>query len=161
MERHFLDIVRAEGIVSEKFLPKEADTVLLVEQLSDSRAENEAFIAGVRRLVMDEPGLAFGAVDACDPQEQENLWQVRKRAVQILQRLPGPRRVLPFVEDITVPPDKLVAFIRGLREVLKRSGAEAVVTSCGMCRTQLAHGTGLAVYHPMELAADALVRLPV
>ncbi|MGB2797748.1 MAG: anaerobic glycerol-3-phosphate dehydrogenase subunit C, partial [Phycisphaerae bacterium] len=127
MERHFLDIVRAEGIVSEKFLPKEADTVLLVEQLSDSRAENEAFIAGVRRLVVDELGLAFGAVDAYDPQEQENLWQVRKRAVQILQRLPGPRRVLPFIEDITVPPDKLVAFIRGLREVLKRSGAEAAV----------------------------------
>jgi len=127
MERYFLDIVRAEGIISEKFLPKEADTVLLVEQLSDSRAENEAFIAGVRRLVVDELGLAFGAIDAYDPQEQENLWQVRKRAVQILQRLPGPRRVLPFVEDITVPPDKLVAFIRGLREVLKRSGAEAAV----------------------------------
>jgi len=127
MERRFLDIVRAEGIVSEKFLPKEADTVLLVEQLSESRAENEAFISRVRRLVVDELGLAFGAVDAYDPQEQENLWQVRKRAVQILQRLPGPRRVLPFIEDITVPPDKLVAFIRGLREVLKRSGAEAAV----------------------------------
>jgi glycerol-3-phosphate dehydrogenase subunit C len=36
------------------------------------------------------------------------------------------------------------------------SGAEAIVTSCGMCRTQLAHGTGLAVYHPMELLAAAL-----
>jgi len=127
MERRFLDIVRAEGIISEKFLPKEADTVLLVEQLSDSRAENEAFIARVRRLVVDELGLAFGAVDAYDPQEQENLWQVRKRAVQILQRLPGPRRVLPFIEDITVPPDKLVAFIRGLREVLGQHGAEAAV----------------------------------
>jgi Fe-S oxidoreductase len=39
---------------------------------------------------------------------------------------------------------------------LKSSGAEAVVTSCGMCRTQIAQGTGLPVYHPMELLAEAL-----
>jgi len=36
------------------------------------------------------------------------------------------------------------------------SGVEAVVTSCGMCRTQLAAGTGLPVYHPMELLAAAI-----
>jgi glycerol-3-phosphate dehydrogenase subunit C len=43
------------------------------------------------------------------------------------------------------------------REVLERiraSGAEAIVTSCGMCRTQLAHGTGLPVYHPMEVLGE-------
>jgi len=39
---------------------------------------------------------------------------------------------------------------------IKASGAEAVVTSCGMCRTQLAAGTGLPVYHPMQLLAEAL-----
>jgi Fe-S oxidoreductase len=43
-------------------------------------------------------------------------------------------------------------------EKILSSGAEAIVTSCGMCRTQLAHGTGLPVYHPMELAAAALFR---
>jgi len=42
------------------------------------------------------------------------------------------------------------------------SGAEGVVTSCGMCRAQLAQGTGLPVYHPMEILADVLssVRAP-
>ena len=39
---------------------------------------------------------------------------------------------------------------------IKASGAEAVVTSCGMCRTQLAAGTGLPVYHPIQLLAEAL-----
>ncbi len=39
---------------------------------------------------------------------------------------------------------------------IRASGAEAVVTSCGMCRTQLAQGTGLPVYHPMEILAEAL-----
>jgi Fe-S oxidoreductase len=44
---------------------------------------------------------------------------------------------------------------------LRAAGAEAVVTSCGMCRTQLAAGTGLPVYHPMELLAEALDSRPL
>jgi hypothetical protein len=39
---------------------------------------------------------------------------------------------------------------------IRAAGAEAVVTSCGMCRTQLAAGTGLPVYYPMELLAESL-----
>ncbi len=127
MERHFLEIVRADGSVPGEYLPAKADTVLLVEQLCDSRPENEAFIARVRSLVIDELGLAFGSVEAYDPDEQERLWRVRKRAVQVLQRLPGPKRVTPFVEDVTVPPARLVDYIRGLREIFGRHGVEAAV----------------------------------
>jgi FAD/FMN-containing dehydrogenase/Fe-S oxidoreductase len=127
MERHFLDIVRSDGTVPKEFLPKEADTVLLVEFLTDSREANEASIAAVRRRVIDELGLAFGAVDAYDPKEQERLWQVRKRAVQILQRLPGPTRITAFIEDVTVPPKQLVAYMHGLRGIFERFGVEAAV----------------------------------
>jgi FAD/FMN-containing dehydrogenase/Fe-S oxidoreductase len=127
MERHFLDIVRTDGSVPKEYLPKEADTVLLVEFLSDSREANEASIAAVRRRVLGELGLAFGAIDALDPREQERLWMVRKRAVQILQRLPGPTRITPFIEDVTVPPKKLVPYMRGLREIFERFGVEAAV----------------------------------
>ena len=127
MERRFLDIVRADGSVPEKYLPPEADTVLLVEQLSNSRAENEAFIRRVRQRVVDDLGLAFGCIEAYDPAEQERLWLVRKRAVQILQRLPGPKRITPFVEDVSVPPDRLVEYIRGIREICGRHGVEAAI----------------------------------
>jgi len=48
------------------------------------------------------------------------------------------------------------AIAEAVVERIRASGAEAVVTSCGMCRTQIAHGTGLAVYHPMELLPAAL-----
>jgi glycerol-3-phosphate dehydrogenase subunit C len=51
------------------------------------------------------------------------------------------------------------AIARPVMEKILASGAEAVVTSCGMCRTQLAHGTGLAVYHPMELLAAAVGKI--
>ena len=108
-------------------MPKEADTVLLVEFLTDSRAANEASIAAVRRTILDELHLGFGAMDAYDPKEQERLWVVRKRAVQILQRLPGPTRITPFIEDVVVPPKELVAYIRGLGEIFTRFGVEAAV----------------------------------
>ena len=127
MERCFLDIVRADGSVPAKYLPEQADTVLLVEQLSDSRAENEAFIARARKRVIDDLGLAFDGLEAYDPAEQQRLWLVRKRAVQILQRLPGPKRVTPFIEDVSVPPARLVEYIRGIREVFARHGVEAAV----------------------------------
>ncbi|MFO8012835.1 MAG: FAD-linked oxidase C-terminal domain-containing protein [Phycisphaerae bacterium] len=127
MERVFLDIVRADGSVPEQYLPPEADTVVLVEQLSDSRAENEAFIRRVRETVIDDLGLAFGGLEAYDPAEQERLWQVRKQAVQILQRLPGPKRITPFIEDVSVPPDRLVEYIHGIREVFDRHGVEAAI----------------------------------
>ena len=127
MERHFLDIVRTDGTVPAEYLPKKADTVLLVEFLTDSRADNEASIAAVRRVVIDERKLAFGAIDAYDPKEQERLWMVRKRAVQILQRLPGPTRITPFIEDVTVPPKNLVPYMKGLREIFERFGVEAAV----------------------------------
>jgi len=127
MERVFLDIVRADGSVPATYLPPEADTVVLVEQLSDSRAENEAFIRRVRERIIDDLGLAFGGLESCDPAEQERLWQVRKQAVQILQRLPGPKRITPFIEDVSVPPQRLVEYIHGLREVFDRHGVEAAV----------------------------------
>jgi len=127
MERHFLDIVRTDGTVPAEYLPKEADTVLLVEFLTDSRKANEASIAAVRRVILQERKLAFGAIDAYDPKEQERLWMVRKRAVQILQRLPGPTRITPFIEDVTVPPKNLVTYIKGLREIFERFKVEAAV----------------------------------
>jgi len=127
MERHFLDIVRADGSVPREFLPEEADTVLLVEQISDSRTENEAFIARVRERIIDELGLAFGGINAYDAQEQVRLWLVRKRAVQILQKLPGPKRVTPFIEDVSVPPERLIEYIQGIREIFDRFGVKAAV----------------------------------
>ena len=127
MERHFLDIVRADGSVPKAYLPPEADTVLLVEFLSDSRRANEDAVAAVRREIIDRRRLAFGAVEAYDPKEQERLWIVRKRAVQILQRLPGPRRITPFIEDVVVPPQRLVDYIHGLRDIFNRFGVEAAV----------------------------------
>ena len=127
MEKQFLDIVRADGSIPGTFLPAEADTVLLVEFLCDDRAANEASVAAARRLIVEDLRLAFGAVDAYDAAEQQRLWLVRKRAVQILQRLPGPTRITPFVEDVTVPPDNLVSYIQGLRGIFSRHGVKAAI----------------------------------
>jgi len=44
---------------------------------------------------------------------------------------------------------------------LRDAGVEAVVTPCPTCKVQIESGTGLRVYHPMELLAEALRAEPV
>ena len=48
------------------------------------------------------------------------------------------------------------AFFRRVKE----AGIEAVVTPCGMCKTQIEGATALRVYHPMELLAGILAPQP-
>lgn len=43
---------------------------------------------------------------------------------------------------------------------LKEAGIDAVVTPCGMCKTQIEGETGLAVRHPLELLAAVLRKAP-
>ena len=43
--------------------------------------------------------------------EQKQLWAVRQAAVPLLQKLPGPKRVVEFVEDVTVHPDVLADYM--------------------------------------------------
>jgi glycerol-3-phosphate dehydrogenase subunit C len=121
---------------------------------------------------------------AGDRQPVENEWQGRRLAYhapchlraagrgeqpkRMLERLLGIRFVLANTTCCGMGgtfgvkaknADLSEAIARPVMEKILASGAEAIVTSCGMCRTQLAHGTGLAAYHPMELLAGTLAAL--
>jgi glycerol-3-phosphate dehydrogenase subunit C len=120
---------------------------------------------------------------AGDRQPVENEWQGRRLAyhapchLRVAGRGEQPKRLLERLLGIRFAvtnttccgmggtfgvkasnADLSEAIARPVMEKILASGAEAIVTSCGMCRTQLAHGTGLPVYHPMELLAGALFR---
>ncbi len=44
---------------------------------------------------------------------------------------------------------------RELFHTVNASGVKQVITECGMCGLQINHGTGVAVYHPIQLLAEA------
>lgn len=44
---------------------------------------------------------------------------------------------------------------REVFRTIKELGVKQVITECGMCRLQIHHGTGAAVYHPIQVLAEA------
>ena len=53
-----------------------------------------------------------------DPDEQKNVWAVRKAALPLLLSLPGDKKPIAFVEDTAVEPSRLPEFIRGFEDIL-------------------------------------------
>jgi glycerol-3-phosphate dehydrogenase subunit C len=43
-----------------------------------------------------------------------------------------------------------------LFESIRNSGARVVITECPTCKIQISQGTGLRVFHPVELLRDAV-----
>ena len=89
-------------------LPENVNTALLVEFEAADDAELAEQLASLEALA--------GRTDPCwkssramAAAEQKQLWAVRKAAVPLLQKLPGPKRIAEFIEDVTVHPDVLAA----------------------------------------------------
>jgi FAD/FMN-containing dehydrogenase/Fe-S oxidoreductase len=59
---------------------------------------------------------------SASPEEAADWWQLRKKSVGMLARLPGRAKPIPFVEDTVVPPQHLSKFIPQFREILDRHG---------------------------------------
>ena len=120
MDSRFLDLVRRHDSKVDAMLPSGADTALLIEfEGADGTQLDEKFAALARHL---DRSAALRLVRAADESEAESLWRMRKSAVPLMQRSPGRRQPLPFVEDITVPPAKVPECIAFLQRLFDREG---------------------------------------
>ncbi len=113
LDRTYLDFVRA---AAHARLPPGTEAVLLVELEDDGRAA-EAALAGIATRV-----LRAGEADAA-----AGLWELRHLASPILAGLPDHLRSLQVVEDGCVPPERLGAYITGLRRVAEAHGFDIVI----------------------------------
>ncbi len=101
------------------WIAEEAESALVVELDGDDPAEVmdrlRAMIRRVERLglLVAEPHEATRRAD-CD-----FLLGLRKAITPSLMRMKGPRRPVPFMEDIAVPPGALAAFLRRVQDILK------------------------------------------
>ncbi|MHB1407566.1 MAG: hypothetical protein ACYCV0_18485 [Desulfitobacteriaceae bacterium] len=48
-----------------------------------------------------------------------------------------------------------------IEEGLERETFREMLTDCGMCRTQIEHGTGVSTIHPVRILAAAYGLLPL
>jgi Fe-S oxidoreductase len=54
-----------------------------------------------------------------DDAERDFIWKLSRRVIPRLYRLRGSSRPLPFVEDISIPPDRLPEFLVEMQNILK------------------------------------------
>lgn len=127
MDRRHLSLARETDIRYELLLPGEAEAVLLVEHHAASRDQLQEKIDAVVERVLYERGLAAAAQSADDETDYQLYMGLGQRFVSTLHRAQGPKRPVPGVEDLAVPPAALPVFLRHLQDTLKRHQVTASV----------------------------------
>lgn len=125
MDSNFLSFVRRHDSRLDGMLPPGVDTALLVEFEAGDDAGLEAKLSSLEALLAGGPALQVKR--ALGSAEQKQLWAIRQAAVPLLQKLPGPRRIAEFIEDVTVHPEVLATYMSTLDGILKRHGVDCVM----------------------------------
>ncbi len=107
-------------------LPEGCRAALMVEFEGDEE-HARAQLAGAEDLVLRQLDLATGARPATDLDELERLRAVRRAASPLVNRLPGGRQAVVFIEDPAVRPERLTDLVEGLERIFGDHGVEATI----------------------------------
>ncbi|MFB6129540.1 MAG: FAD-binding and (Fe-S)-binding domain-containing protein, partial [Salinigranum sp.] len=98
-------------------IPDRAVAALMLEFDSECHPDFEASIAETNAHFVDE-GDAFTVLEAYAPDEQADLWKLRKAAIPLLMSMEGDPKPYPFIEDASVPPEELAEYVGEFQDVL-------------------------------------------
>ena len=101
------------------FVEGQPQALLLVEFYGESDKELRSKVDALKDDIVQRRGLAFACVTATTPQEQANVWEVRRAGLGLLMSVKGDSKPLPFVEDTAVAPDRLPAYVRRFDEIVR------------------------------------------
>ncbi|HUS58918.1 MAG TPA: FAD-linked oxidase C-terminal domain-containing protein [Planctomycetota bacterium] len=123
MDANAAKVVRERRAELRKFLPGEAVLLIFVEFDGADRSALREKARKLKDEMVVRRRLAFKSVDAADSREQTLLWNVRKAILPTLYNMPGPKRVISFIEDVAVPVAAIPAYIGGLGKILGENDA--------------------------------------
>jgi len=98
-------------------IPDRAAAALMLEWDSELVDDFEAAIADTNAYFIDE-GDAFDVLEAYTPEDQADIWKLRKAAIPLLMGMQGDPKPYPFIEDATVPPEELAEYVGQFEDVL-------------------------------------------
>jgi FAD/FMN-containing dehydrogenase len=123
LDRTFLDVAASGG--APRQLPEATESALLAEVEGENASEAEARARELERI-FQESGATTVRI-ALDPPTETELWELRHAASPILARLDPALRSMQFIEDCAVPPERLPAYVRGVRTILERHETRGVI----------------------------------
>ncbi|GAP62452.1 hypothetical protein ARMA_0875 [Ardenticatena maritima] len=100
------------------------ESVLLVEFFGEDEAELRAKLDKMEAR-MRAWGYHAPILKLLDPEAQARVWYVRKVGLGLLMSIKGDHKPIPFVEDVSVPPEHLAAFISRFRQIVRDNGTDA------------------------------------
>ena len=123
LDRSLIQAILKTRLPLKDRLPEGSEAALLVEWEGGDDAEVGRGLARVREAL--EP-TALSAVEAREDREQRKLWDLRRGAA-VKARREDWKKPVRVIEDAAVPPERVADYIRGVREILRKHGAEAIL----------------------------------
>jgi len=120
VDRRYVSLARETDPRFDLLIPAATEAVVLVEQEGENLAEVRRWFQDVLGRLERRHGSAPDVRETFDEQECELFWQLARKAHPALYPVKGPRRPVPVVEDIAVPPECLPGFVIRVQNVLKR-----------------------------------------
>ena len=144
-------------------IPEGTAAALMLEFDSELCDEFEDAIAETNDFFV-ENGAAFDVLEAYLPDEQADIWKLRKAAIPLLMSLEGDPKPYPFIEDATVPPEELAVYVQEFEEVLNDHDTSAAYFAHAGSGTlhirpilNLKEGEGIEAMHSISEDVTSLV----
>jgi len=127
MDKMLLDLTRDKVEYKRllSFVQGDPKMVLQVEYAGESEEELDGSIHRLKSILKSKQH-SDPVVVIKDPQEQANVWYVRKVGLGILMSIRGDAKPIPFIEDAAVPVDHLADYISEIFDFAKGVGVEKV-----------------------------------
>ena len=103
------------------FVVGDPEAMLVVEFAGDDPGELSKKCADLNKIINWETEPYVALTD----KQQKQVWEVRKVGLGILMSRPGNIKPVTFIEDMSVPVDKLSTFVKELDIILKQYGTIA------------------------------------
>ena len=129
-----LEIIPANMIRLARTIPAYAHQVAFIDELLQSdnslpnllavefSGENPIQVRNLaKKLIQNNPS---PSLLADDPDLQNQIWNVRKVGLGLLMSKPGDTKPIPFIEDVSVPIDRLGEFVQELERILHAHNTE-------------------------------------
>ena len=127
LDKMLLDLTRdkAEYRRLLTFVEGDPQIVLLVEYAGDAEAELDRGIQELKTK-LQQINHRDPLVIVSDPQQQANVWYVRKVGLGILMSVRGDAKPIPFIEDAAVPVEHLADYITEIFNAARAVGVDQV-----------------------------------
>ena len=127
MDRRLLQIARQTDSRYRAWIPSAAEAMVLCELQGESESDLRHRLSVLESVMSRGDDAAFGYVDAVDRHDRDHLWSLPRRVIPRLYQLRADAAPQPFIEDVRVPPTRLVDAIAAVRDVLSSVGTTATM----------------------------------